>query len=155
MRPEERANAVPVPSDDRITEVGEIIDLVTRWAARQGDVVALLLVGSYARGAAGPDSDIDLVLLTNDEARYSRDAWARRLGFDDPIRVRSWGPISERRYVTASGLEVEIGIGTPDWAGVDPVDPGTRRVVSDGARSLHDPTGLLGRLLRACRPAGD
>lgn len=35
-------------------------------------------------------------------------------------------------------------------AATDPVDPGTRRVVGDGLRILHDPDGLLARLLEAC-----
>lgn len=30
------------------------------------------------------------------------------------------------------------------------VDPGTRRVVTDGARILHDPADILTTLLRAC-----
>ena len=32
-----------------------------------------------------------------------------------------------------------------------PVDPGTRRVVEDGLRVVHDPRGLLAALLSACR----
>ncbi|WP_198285922.1 hypothetical protein [Saccharomonospora marina] len=37
------------------------------------------------------------------------------------------------------------------WASVDPIDPGTRRVVTDGARVLYDPVKMLDVLLRACR----
>jgi hypothetical protein len=134
----------------RAAEVREIIERVTRWAARRPDVVGLLLVGSYARHAARPDSDVDLVLLTTDVARYAGNGWTRELDLGDPVRVRSWGPVTERRFGTASGLEVEICIGEPGWAGTDPVDPGTRRVVTDGARVLHDPTGALAALLAAC-----
>ncbi len=36
------------------------------------------------------------------------------------------------------------------WAGTEPVDPGTRRVVTDGVRVLHDPEQLLADLVRAC-----
>ncbi|WP_210730372.1 nucleotidyltransferase domain-containing protein [Streptomyces sp. S816] len=36
-------------------------------------MVGLLLVGSYARGAARPDSDVDIVLLKADPARYLTD----------------------------------------------------------------------------------
>ncbi|MFJ9286661.1 hypothetical protein ACIRPE_28475, partial [Kitasatospora aureofaciens] len=60
------------------------------------------------------------------------------------------GIASERRHSTDSGLEVEVGIGSPAWAKTDPVDPGTRRVVTDGARVLHDPAGILAGLLAAC-----
>ncbi|MFB9907747.1 hypothetical protein [Allokutzneria oryzae] len=54
----------------------------------------------------------------------------------------------------STGLEVEIGVGRPDWARTDPVGPGTRRVVTDGARVLHDPAGALADLLHACEPTG-
>jgi hypothetical protein len=35
----------------------------------------------------------------------------------------------------------------PDWASVTPIDPGTRRVAGEGLRVVHDPEGLLGRLV--------
>jgi predicted nucleotidyltransferase len=136
---------------ERAAEAREIIDRIARWAADRQDVVGLLLVGSYARDAARPDSDIDIVLLTTDRARYSDTAWAAGPALGEPVRTRSWGPLTERRHATASGLEVEIGIVSPEWARTDPVDPGTRRVVTDGARPLHDPAGILASLIRACR----
>ncbi|MGW5335851.1 nucleotidyltransferase domain-containing protein [Streptomyces bauhiniae] len=115
------------------------------------DVVGLLLVGSCARNAARPDSEIDLVLLTTKESQYSDNAWADELSLGKLFKTQSWRPISERRFATASGLEVEINIGSPDWAQTDPVDPGTRRVVTDGARPLHDPGTVLASLIRACQ----
>ncbi|MHB9863721.1 nucleotidyltransferase domain-containing protein [Streptomyces sp. YIM S03343] len=138
-------------SPERTAEIGEVIERITHWARGRADIVGLLLVGSCARDAARPDSDIDVVLLTADESRYlSEDAWILELGLGQPMRARQWGPITERRCSTASGLEVELGIGSPAWAKTDPVDPGTRRVVMDGARVLHDPAGILADLLVAC-----
>lgn len=136
----------------RQAEADSTVERFTRWAARRPDVMGLLLVGSYARGDARPDSDVDLVLLTTGPAQYlDRTVWATRAGLSRLIRKREWGPITELRFVTESGLEVEIGIGPTSWACTDPLDPGTRRVVRDGARVLLDPTGALARLLRACR----
>ncbi|WP_225839321.1 nucleotidyltransferase domain-containing protein [Streptomyces sp. NK08204] len=136
---------------ERIAEIDEVIGRITRWARSREDIVGLLLVGSCARNAARPDSDIDIVLLTVDEPRYLLDdVWAMELGLGELIRTQSWGAITERRYSTASGLEVEMGIGSPAWAKTDPVDPGTHRVVTDGARLLHDPAGILAGLLAAC-----
>ncbi|MGW0581883.1 hypothetical protein ACWD25_39455 [Streptomyces sp. NPDC002920] len=37
-----------------------------------------------------------------------------------------------------------------DWARTDPVDAGARRVVTGGARVLHDPAGALAALIRVC-----
>lgn len=124
---------------------------VARWAAARTDVAGLLLVGSCARGTARADSDIDLVLLTEDGSRYDGDDWARDLGLRMSVRTRSWGAVLERRFAAPSGLEVEFGIAAPSWAADDPVDPGTRRVVTDGALVLHDPTGRLATLTAACR----
>jgi predicted nucleotidyltransferase len=114
-------------------------------------VVGLLLVGSYARGAARADSDVDLVLLTTERGAYlAEDGWGAGLELGKLVRTRRWGVITERRFRTPSGLEVEFGVEDPSWARVDPVDPDTRKVVTDGARILHGPDGALGVLLAAC-----
>jgi hypothetical protein len=57
--------------------------------------------------------------------------------------------VTERRFAIPSGLEIELGVGTPRWASVEPIDAGTRKVVTDGMRVLHDPDELLGRLVTA------
>jgi hypothetical protein len=49
-----------------------------------------------------------------------------------------------------TGLEIDLTVGTPAWASIDPLDAGTRRVVSDGMRPLYDPTGLLAAFAAAC-----
>jgi hypothetical protein len=144
----------PAPSavaPERAAEMAAVAQRVTQWAEARADVGGLLVVGCYGRGAARPDSDVALVLLTTDEDRYADNAWTGDVGVGELTRVRSWGAVTERRFVTASGLEVEINVGSPDWARLDPVDPGTRTVVSDGARPLYDPTGALAALIAACR----
>lgn len=119
---------------------------------RPAHVVGLLVVGSCARNTPRPDSDIDLILLTSDAAKYTNNTWSDELAIGELTRVQSWGPITERRFRTRTGLEVEINIGLPEWANTDPIDPGTHRVVADGARTLHDPSGVLAALLHACQP---
>ncbi|MEU3506413.1 nucleotidyltransferase domain-containing protein [Streptomyces longwoodensis] len=132
----------------RAAEIDDIIGRITAWCGDREDVVGLLLVGSCARGAARPDSDVDLVLLTTEPSRYVlENTWVADLRLGEVIRTRSWGPVTERRCRTASGLEVELAVGSPDWARTDPVDPGTRRVVAHGARVLHDPAGVLAALV--------
>jgi predicted nucleotidyltransferase len=148
---EQPAHISAVIAPERADEIGDVILRVTRWAADRDDIVGLLLVGSCARNAARPDSDIDLVVLTRDATRYADSAWVDELAIGELIRTRSWGPITEQRFATTSGLEVEIDVGRPDWASVNPVDPGTRRVVTDGARIMYDPTKILATLLRACQ----
>jgi len=138
-------------SDARAAEVEWVMQRAAQWARTQPDIRALLLVGSWARDAARPDSDVDLVVLTTTPEWYSPDgAWTRELGAVAISRVQQGGAIAERRIVLPSGLEVEVGIGPLSWAQIDPVDAGTRRVVTDGCRILHDPDGQLQRLLVAC-----
>lgn len=150
-RNSEPTDPAPV-SPERAAEIDETISRVTNWAIGRKDIVGLLLVGSCARGTARPDSDIDIVLLTTDPIQYSNNSWAVELTLGKPIRTQQWGPITERRYVTVTGLEVEMNIGSPDWARVDPVDSGTHRVITDGAHALHDPNGILESLIHACQP---
>jgi predicted nucleotidyltransferase len=144
--------ALPPPvSAERASEVQRVIRQASQWAAARPDIRALLLVGSWARGAARPDSDVDLVVLTTAPEAYSPDgAWTRELGAVGISRVQQWGPVAERRLVLPSGLEVEVGIGPLSWAEIDPLDAGTRDVVCDGSRVLHDPDGRMQRLLAAC-----
>ena len=122
---------------------------VADWARERDDVRAVALVGSWARGTAQVGSDVDLVLLTAAPDAVA-DGWLAGLAGAETVRTGDWGAIAERRARLPSGLEVEVGIGDPSWAATDPVDPGTRRVVTDGLRIVHDPDGLLARLVEAC-----
>lgn len=63
-------------SDARAAEVERVVQQVSHWAATRPDIRALLLVGSWARHAARPDSDIDLVVLTTTPDFYTPEgAW--------------------------------------------------------------------------------
>jgi predicted nucleotidyltransferase len=141
-----------VPSGRR-RDVGSLLARAAAWADARDDVAAVALVGSWARGAERPDSDLDLVVLTDDPAGYlERDDWVDELQPGaELVATRDWGTIVERRIRLPSGLEVEVGIGRPSWADTSPVDPGTRRVVRDGMQALYDPRGLLAALVDACR----
>jgi uncharacterized protein len=138
-------------SDSRRTEVADLLTAVTDWARGRPDLHALGLAGSWARDAARMDSDVDLVLLTDEIPRYLGEPPDPlvAVGGGPVIHTARWGVLTERRVRRPSGLEVEFGIVAPTWAGCSPVDPGTRRVVRDGLRPLHDPHGLLARLVRA------
>ncbi len=120
------------------------------WAAGRPDVRAVGLAGSWARGTAGPDSDVDLVVLADRPDAYAGTAWAAEALGAGAIDVRSrhWGPLLERRFLLPGGLVVDCGLAPPTWAAA-PADPGTARVVADGFVVLHDPHDLLARLVRA------
>jgi uncharacterized protein len=139
-------------TEERAAEVGRLLERVRTWAMERTDVAAVGLAGSWARGEAGMDSDVDFVILTGEPYLYLEgEGWVRDLGGTRIVKTQAWGPMTERRFVLPDGLEVEAGIAPPSWAATDPVDPGTRNVVRDGFRILHDPEGLLARLVGASR----
>jgi len=148
----EHHNSGMIP-EARRHDVEALLTRAADWAGRQADIRVLLLVGSWARGNPRLDSDVDLILLTDRVQRYlDGDVLLHALGAERVVRRQNWGAIEERRLRLASGLEVEVGIGEPSWAATQPVDEGTRRVVMDGVRVLHDPAELASRLVSACRP---
>jgi hypothetical protein len=141
-----------VVSEHRRREVDAVLERLAGWAQERSDVRALALVGSWARGAPRGDSDVDVVLLTVSPPSYiERDDWLADVGGVRLVKTAAWGVITERRFALGSGLEVELGVGTPAWASVAPLDEGTRRVVCDGMRPLYDPDGLLAALAATCR----
>ena len=54
----------------RKRRVVAVLRRVAAWAAKRPDIVAVVLVGSYARGRPGMGSDVDLVVVTTDPGRY-------------------------------------------------------------------------------------
>lgn len=145
------AYASLVAIDERVNEVEAMLERLTRWTQQRADARALALVGSWAYGAPREDSDVDVVLLTDSPSSYTEhEDWLPDVGGVRIIRTLKWGVITERRFALRSGLEVELGVGSPAWASANPVDEGTRRVVCDGMRVLYDPDGLLALLAASC-----
>ena len=131
-------------------EAQSIVDRIAVWANGRSEIRGLALAGSYARGSERPDSDVDVLLLTNEPARFIDTVdWLDVLGNPPVVRSEHFGVVTERRVRLPSGLEVEFGIAALGWAQVDPVDTGTRRVVEEGFRVLHDPDGRLADLQAA------
>jgi uncharacterized protein len=140
-----------VLTDARTEKVEALVRRLTRWGEGRADVRALALVGSWAYGAPHAGSDVDVLLLTDSPARYTEhDDWLAELGGVRLVRTDRWGAVTERRVALDNGLEVEFAVGTAEWASVEPLDCGTRRVVTDGIRVLYDPGGLLALLAAAC-----
>jgi hypothetical protein len=89
-------------------------DLVRRLIAIEG-VVAVVLGGSYARGRARPDSDIDLGVLYSDRAPFAIDA-VRRLAAAvndaaDPVVTDfyAWGPwVNGGAWLSLHGQRVDV-----------------------------------------------
>ena len=135
-------------SSARRREIKQMIAAAIAWAHAEPTVRALALVGSWSRGTAGPDSDLDLIVLSRAPADLlDRTDWHARFGRVELVRAVDFGAITERRLRRPSGLEIEVGIGHLDWASVAPLEPGTRQVIQGGGlRILYDPDQWLARL---------
>ncbi|HEY4475085.1 MAG TPA: nucleotidyltransferase domain-containing protein [Candidatus Paceibacterota bacterium] len=128
----------------------EIINKVVEWVKTEKDVVALAIVGSYARGTAKEDSDIDIVIITNNpEAYLDSDKWIEQFGKIKELKKEDYGLMQSRRVFYVDGYEVEFGITIPEWAKTNPIDEGTKMVIADGVKILYDKSGLLNNLLTA------
>lgn len=126
-----------------------MIDAVREWAQQRNDIRALALVGSHARGDAGPDSDVDLVLLCADPVRYLDDTeWVTVFGEVTRSAQEDWGRVRSVRVCYRGGPEAEFGVTGLDWAALPP-DPGTREVLAGGHVILLDPDARLERVARA------
>jgi len=126
--------------------VGRLIQEVQAWAKTRPDVLGVALVGSYARQAARPGSDVDLVIVCTSPLAYLEgSAWIRTFG--RPLRIgrEDWGRVTSLRVRYAGGLEVEFGVADASWAAA-PLDDGTRRVTDDGLIIVFDRGGAFAGL---------
>jgi hypothetical protein len=125
------------------------LEMFITWATAQADIQGVALVGSYARGTANENSDVDLMILTSERSRYlENEDWLSSFGEVEQASYETWGAVRTIRVTYKTGLEIEYNFSLSSWAAV-PVDPGTRRVVNDGMKILFDPIGILETLRNA------
>ena len=128
-----------------VEHIRDFLDRFLSWASRQPDIQGIALVGSYARGEARDDSDIDLVILTELPQKYLAEVqWPKRFGIIEKRQSEDYGKLSSLRIWYQNGPEVEYGITRPDWAAI-PLDEGTRAVISSGMIVLFERGDLLSR----------
>ena len=109
-------------------------------------MIALGLCGSYARGTARPDSDIDFCILSKDpQSLLDNRSWIRSFAAD----ARLAGPVEDYNLVQSirvfyGATEAEFGVTDEAWTQL-PLDKGTAGVINDGLKLLYDPDGRLAR----------
>ena len=129
-----------------VRSVKTFLEKFSQWVRTQSEIEAAALVGSYARDAANEESDVDLIIITKQPARYIDDpSWLSVFGEVADSRVENWGNVTSLRVSYAEQLEVEYSFALPEWAHI-PVDPGTSRVIGAGTKILFDARGALKRL---------
>ena len=116
-------------------------------------IIAVGLCGSYARGNAKADSDIDLSILVNDKLKFKSSIWIETFDFDkinerlDFFEDKEYGRVWSRHVFLKSKIEIEFSFANISWADTENLDEGTRKVVSDGFKIIYDPQFILNKLV--------
>jgi predicted nucleotidyltransferase len=135
-------------------QVKDLLNAGVKWAEGKPDIFGVALVGSYARGKAKIDSDVDLVFLAlNPKELIDKPEWINEFGDAKSLKVEDWGLVTSLRVFYQKDLEVEYGITTLEWAR-EPLDEGTRQVIADGMIVLLDKSGILEQALELVRGKG-
>ena len=94
-----------------IEHIRDFLKAFVAWASAGPDVQAIALVGSYARGAARDDSDIDLVILTDHPQKYLESTeWTEQFSTIEKHQIEDYGKLTSLRVWSQDGYEVEYGI---------------------------------------------
>ena len=59
----------------------------------------------------------------------------------------AYGAVWSRHFTLVPRAALELSFAAPSWASLDPIDPGTRRIVEAGWRILVDKAGALADLV--------
>lgn len=133
-------DALPTRSQESLYDF--LIPII-QWAYTDSNIQSIGLCGSYARGHARDDSDIDLVILCKDATLLINNLdWINKFGTPLSHGVEHYGIATSIRVFYHDSYELEYTIVPESWADI-PLDPGTKQVLADGHKILVDKTGLL------------
>jgi predicted nucleotidyltransferase len=125
-------------SDLDMESINEFLRKVSVWASTRDDVIAITLVGSYARGDTHPDSDIDLVIILEDRQKLMHDdKWPQLFGAISNLSWEDWGKVQSLRVHYVNSMEIEFGLADETWL-ASPIDEGTRAVLMRGVVVIYD-----------------
>jgi predicted nucleotidyltransferase len=106
-----------------VEHIRDFLNAFVQWASVQEDIQGVALVGSYARGAAQEDSDIDLIILTDQPQIYLADLiWIERFGVVEKHQIEDYGKLTSLRVWYQRGHEVEYGITVLDCTNAKEMD---------------------------------
>jgi predicted nucleotidyltransferase len=66
----------------KLADVNAVTATVANWAIERNDIRAMAMLGSWVRGNPRPDSDLDLLLLSDQAPDYQRSkTWLTEIDF--------------------------------------------------------------------------
>ena len=133
-----------------------LTEIVAGWVGLAPELRGLALVGSWARGDPGLDSDLDLVVLSEEPEQFLGDlSWLGAVGLEcagyavASHRCVRYGVVGSHHLQLVPVAEVELSFASLHWAATDPVAAGTLTVVRGGLKIIVDKDGLFRLLLAA------
>jgi predicted nucleotidyltransferase len=140
----------------KLADVNAVMAVVADWAIERDDIGAMAMLGSWVRGNPRPDSDLDLLLLSDLAPDYQRcGMWLTEIDFQSAgFRLRSnesaiYGVVWSHHVYLLPAAEVELTFAKCSWSNTDPIDTGTRVIVKDAFRIIFDRDGILAKLVGA------
>ena len=138
------------------SQLEQLLSALTSWSTVHPSIDGLALVGSWSSARDHAECDVDLVcLVDNPELFRAEHGWMGDIDWPSAgLAIKGWTDVDSgcgraRHLTFDGGEEVQVAFVDRAWVKTDPVDPITRRIAGEGLRVLHDPQGLLGRLLVA------
>ena len=142
-----------------IYKLDDILNLTVEFAQGNADVIAVGLCGSWARGNAKSDSDIDLLILVRNKSKFKKTNWIKDLAFEkinekvEHFKDKIYGLVWSRHIFLNSKAQIEFSFAESSWANTENLDKGTHKVVSDGFKIIYDPELILNKLVEKVRIA--
>lgn len=134
--------------------IERLLENLKSFAAADASIQAVIVVGSFANGTGGPDSDVDLIIITSDTNRYLGDfAWVYQFGKALSGEHEDYELVQSVRVFYENGPEVEFGITTMDWI-ADKEFKSTGKILSGGYRVIYDPDNVIDQFYERAKSSG-
>ncbi len=141
----------------KIEKLKGILDIAVEFAQSNPEVMTMALCGSYARGEAKPDSDIDFSIIVKDKMKFKATEWVEKLNLKNLnerlefFEDKEYGSVWSRHVFLESKIEIEFSFADISWADTENLDEGTKKVVTDGYKIIYDPQHILKKLVDKIR----
>jgi predicted nucleotidyltransferase len=139
------------------SEAESLIALIEALVWERNDLRAMAVCGSWARGNPRADSDLDILIITQDPTPLRRSQkWIQEIQFYEAgfeyidHEIAEYGAVWSAHIELKPGAELELTVAEENWASVDAMDMGTRSVITDAFKIIVDKDGALHRAVNAC-----
>jgi len=132
----------------------KIIPAILEWTTLREEITGVALTGSYARGEAREDSDIDLLVFVKDPETFGQTRWIKNINWSKinlEFRSSNDGYYRSNRFTQiffTNGLEIEFIFPDREWLSDAPLKPDNVHILKKGFVILYDREQKLKQLQR-------